>query len=540
MVSPFRAALSLTLGAVIVLSAPLVSSAAAAPPDLQETQKFGSGIARSGGSAIDLVGDYAAVTNAVGTAVEFAHRTASGTWETQTVTAPAPGTKFGEAVVFDEEARHAFVSAPHAQSISVYERSGANDWTLQRTLEAPPKPKRVANYGKRDGNFAEALDFADGRLAVGVPNATVDGKPHAGFVFTVEWDEEGEPRWTPHIPDQVISNSITGQSVALQGDRLAVSAMQNREDRSGVVAARVGGLYLWDLAGTAEPRFRSMPDTDPKVCLANSGAGGAFGVSISFFGERLVVGSPLEVNTTADSPEQGCTRDAIERGETTQGAIYVLDAELNQLGGKLTPPAQSTSFGYSTAVDGSTLYAYAEHEPVVAGEVYAYDLEALALTGPGDANGRQYVEPVRTYTASDASQDQMFGAHVFGQGLRADSGRLLVGSMETGSAYLFAPAVTPDPEPTDPPEPTPTDPPDPDPTPTTPPEPEPEPTEPEEPGTEVAPPAAEKPADATPAQSQHLAGTGAGVPIALGAAAAVALLIGGSILMRRRRRASQN
>ncbi|MBO2990859.1 hypothetical protein [Leucobacter tardus] len=519
------------------MSAPFVAGAAAAPPELQEIQKFGSGVERSGGRGIDLVGDYAAVTNTVGTAVDFAHRTESGSWETQTVSAPASGTQFGEAIVFDDDARHAFVSAPHAQSIYVYERSGANDWSLQRTLEAPPKPKRVSNYGSADRNFAEALDFADGRLAVGVPNATVDGKPHAGFVFTVDWDGSGEPRWTPRIPEQVISKSVTGQSVALQGDRLAVSAVQNREDHLGVSQANVGGLYLWDLASGTEPRFRSMPKEDQKVCISNVGGGPAFGLSLSFFDERLVVGSPSEVNYTADSAAEGCTPAAVERGETTQGAVYVFDAALNQLGGKLTPPATSMSFGNSTAVDGSTLYAYAEHDPVYAGEVHAYDLDSLTLSGTGDANGRQYVAPVRTYSASDATQDQMFGSHAFGQGLRADSGRLLVGSTETGSAYLFAQAVTPEPEPTDPPDPEPTDP---EPEPTAPPEPEPEPTEPEEPTDDGAVPSDEQPAGTSNARQQDLAGTGAGVPLALGAAGVIAALAGGSLLMLRRKRAQQD
>lgn len=441
MLKPPRAALAAALGAALVVGAPFAAGAAAAPLELQEEQKFGSGAARSGGRAIDLVGDHAAVTNAVGSAMDFTHRTESGVWETQTVEAPQADAQFGEAVVFDDDAGRAFVSAPRAQSVHVYERSGENDWSLQRTLVAPAKPDRVSDYGSDDRNFAEALDFSDGVLAVGVPNATVDRKSHAGFVFTVDVDAPGEPQWVPHIPERVIGDSITGQSVALDGDRLAVSAIQNREDHVGVRAARLGGLYLWDLAGNTEPRFRSMPKEDEKVCLSNAGSGGTFGVSVSFFGETLAVGSPHEITYTADTAEAGCAGGAVARGETTQGAVYFFDAELNQLGGKLTPPAQSMSFGYSTAVDGSTLYAYSDHAPRYTGEVHAYDLDALTFSGTGDENRRQHVDPVRTLTASDATSNQLFGYQAYGQGLRADSGRLLVGSTMTGAAYAFAPAA---------------------------------------------------------------------------------------------------
>lgn len=441
MLKPPRAALAAALGAALVVGAPFAAGAAAAPLELQEEQKFGSGTVRSGGRAIDLVGDHAAVTNAVGSAMDFSYRTESGVSETQTVEAPQADAQFGEAVVFDDDAGRAFVSAPGAQSVHVYERSGENDWSLQRTLVAPAKPDRVSDYGWKDRNFAEALDFSDGVLAVGVPNATVDRKSHAGFVFTVDVDAPGEPQWVPHIPERVIGDSITGQSVALDGDRLAVSAIQNREDHVGVRAARVGGLYLWDLAGNIEPRFRSMPKEDENVCLSNAGSGGTFGVSVSFFGETLVVGSPHEITYTADTAEAGCTGGAVARGETTQGAVYFFDGELNQLGGKLTPPAQSMSFGYSTAVDGSTLYAYSDHAPRYTGEVHAYDLDALTLSGTGDENRRQHVDPLRTLTASDATPNQLFGYQAYGQGLRADSGRLLVGSTVTGAAYAFAPAA---------------------------------------------------------------------------------------------------
>lgn len=436
---PLRVALTATLGgALAVGAAPLVPSAAvAAPPELQEVQKLGSGAARNSARGIDLTGDYAATTNRVGASVDIAHRAGAGEWQTTTIPAPEADAQFGEAVAFDDTAERVFISAPHRQSVYVYERSGENDWALQRTLEAPSKPKRVADYGDGDRNFGEALDFSEGTLAVGVPNARVDGEIHTGMVFAVDVDAGDDPRWTPLIPENPIGYSITGQSVAIDGDHLAVSAIQNREDHAGVKAARVGGLYLWDLAAGGEPRFTSMPKNDEKVCLSNAGSGGTFGVSMSFFDGRLAVGSPHEITYTADSAAQGCANAAFERGETTQGAVYFFDTELNQLGGKLTPTAQSRSFGFSTVVDGSTLYAYSDHAPKYTGEVHAFDLDALTLEGTGDENFRQRAEPVQTLAASDASPKQLFGYQMYGQGLRASDDRLLVGSTQTGAAYLF-------------------------------------------------------------------------------------------------------
>ncbi|MEB4615290.1 Ig-like domain repeat protein, partial [Leucobacter sp. M11] len=343
----------------------------------------------------------------------------------------------------NEAADRAYVSSPRNQAIVVYARSGANDWVYEQSLAPPGLPERVSSVGN---TFGESLALDGDRLLIGVPNARVDNQNNTGFAYLLDLGTES---WTPLIPETPRANSITGQSVALSGDRAALSAVQVRN----AARLQVGGVYLWDLAAMDEPRFTSQPEEDSRVCLSSAGSGPAFGMSLAFDAETLFVGSPREVNYTADDPADpagGCLTSAVDQGNTTQGAVYRFTHELEQIGGKILPPAGSYEYGHNIAVSENALLANTQHAPEYEGEVIVTDISTLETAGTGDENHRQRPTPAQTLTASNPSPGASFGQQLFGNALTVDGTRALVGTPDAndgaGAVYVFqpiSPNVTP-------------------------------------------------------------------------------------------------
>ncbi|MHA3684886.1 FG-GAP repeat protein [Leucobacter sp. HY1910] len=420
------------------------SPALAAIPEYNEVAKFSPADGIRAGYSVDFSGDFAAYTRVQGQSVDFAQFVGPTPqdWSTSTVAAPEPDTEFGAAVVFNDDASAAYVSAPKAQTVYEYLRDAAGQWSLARSLTPDVKPSRVTDYG---ASIGESLSYSAGKLVVGVPNARVDDLRNAGFAFAVDVSAPNET-WTPLIAATPLAHSVTGQSVAISGTKAAVSAVQFRDGAN----KPVGGVYLWDLATGAEPLFTSQPMNDPKTCLNSAGGGPAFGMSLSFFGDYLAVGSPIELNYNADTPEIGCTSEAVAAGDTTQGAVYLFDAALTQTGGKLTPPPFTTGFGYSLDADGEVLLTNGDHGPDYAGEVYVYAMDTIDRVGSGDTNGRQSPAPIQVLTASDAQPGDYFGQQIYGRGLSISGDRALIASplarAKSGSVYVFqSVGVTTDP-----------------------------------------------------------------------------------------------
>lgn len=399
------------------------------------------------GYASAIAGDYAVLVHQLHQSVQIAHLrdAAAGDWDTAMVGPDTEVRGFGSAIAIAADASRVYISATSTATVWVYLRSGTNDWELERIIAPDAPPERVSSYGT---TFGESLALFGDRLVVGVPNATVDGLGNAGMAFSVDLTSD---TWTPLIPSAPIANSITGQKVAVHGDRIAVAAIQARDSQRG----KAGGVYLWDAQTYAEPLFTQQPRSDPKACLdASGGSRPTFGVALAFDEQALYVGSPLEVDYSGDSPDDpltGCSDAAVAAGNTTQGAIYRFDDSLQQIGGKLMPPRGSYSFGGSIGVAGDALLVDAHQQPDAEGEVYVYDTRELETDGSGDELTRQWREPAQMLVASDPGAGAYFGNQVYGQGIAADEGRTLIGAPrargERGTAYLFSPLI-PSPAPT--------------------------------------------------------------------------------------------
>lgn len=448
----------------------LAAPAAAAATDLTEIRTFTVADPYATGYSLDLDGDLAVYagnyrsSSAAGTGiVQVARWTGpAGTdWTTSDLPVPADARGFGAAVAVDESAGRIVVGALTSQQVVVYAQTGPDDWEVAQVLTAPADP-RVSLVR----NFGEAVALDGDTLVVGAPNSTVDGLTNAGLAYVFDLTTGSG---TPLLPaaGQVVGNAIAGQSVAVGGGRIAVGAPQLSQalDFYGGTF-RVGGVYLWDAgdlgAGASlttqpvGPEMRSVPPS--------SGGGAGFGYSLALVGDRLYVGSPLEVNYTAEDsadPTGGYNATSIDEGTTTQGAVYVYDtasaAAPVRVGGKLMPPAHTWGFGYQIDATADALLASAYRTADERrGEVYVLDPAAVDPAVPDDGGLlRQTVEPAQVLRGSDMEPGARFGSSVIGGGMALSGDRALVAAFATGvsasgKVYLFAPVtavgpVAPDP-----------------------------------------------------------------------------------------------
>lgn len=453
---------------VAALAAPvgvlLAPAAVAAPPSLEETRTFTVPDPRATGYGLDLDGDLAVYTGrydsrgAAGTGlVQVARRTgpAATDWTTTDLPVPAEVRGYGVSVAVDADAGRVVVGAITSQHVVVYTRTGPDEWAVDRVLEAPADP-RVGLVR----TFGETVALDGGTLVVGAPNSTVDGRANAGLAYLFDLDA-GTSRPLLPAPELVVGDSIAGQAVDVADGRVAVGAPQLRRTLDFYGGQfRVGGVYLWDTAALdAGPSLTSQPvGEEMRSVPPGNGGGPAFGYALALAGGRLYVGSPLEVNYTAEDPADpvgGYNVSSIDSGTTTQGAVYVYDpsdaAAPARVGGKLMPPAHSYGFGYrvDATTDALLASAYSAADGL-RGEVHVLDPAAVDPTAPDDGGLlRQTVEPVQTLRGSDMEPGARFGSSDIGGGVAVSGGRALVAAFATGASasgkvYLFD-AVVPEP-----------------------------------------------------------------------------------------------
>ncbi|MBL3700517.1 hypothetical protein D3228_12840 [Leucobacter luti] len=439
-----RRTLTAVLAVAVGFALPLADSdsgpaeADAGSPEYTEIHRFEPDPGYRAGYAEAIAGDYVAYADRLHESVRVTHSSGPASeWTTARLERPAPG--FGEAIAMAPDASHVYIASASTAEVAVYVRSGENDWEFERALTPPEMPDRVSGY--RD-SFGEGLALDGDRLVVGVPNARVDRVSNTGMAFVVDLATD---TWTPLIPAAPIPNSITGQSVAVRGDHVALGAVQVRSPEG----ARVGGVYLWDLTTLNEPLFTTQPMTDPQGCPALlPGSGPAFGISLDFDDTTLYVGSPVETNAAgADpaDPETGCRTPAITAGNSTQGAVYRFDHALQQVGGKIIPPPYSLNFGGSIGVSGNALLVSSVQLPDREGEVSVFGIDALEADGTGDELTRQRPAVAQTLVASNPAPGARFGNQVFGGGLVGDGIQALIGAPDArdgaGAVYLFSPLI---------------------------------------------------------------------------------------------------
>ncbi len=312
----------------------------------------------------------------------------------------AQGDRFGTTVTIDADT--AIVGAPKddglgSQSVSAYVLTlNGCCWNFQSKL--------LPSDGGPNERFGDYQDF-EGTFAVfGVPIHAGTVGSYSGAVYVFEragttWSQQAKL-----VASDAAVGDRFGTTVSLSGNWLAVGAPL--DDDLGFSS---GSVYLFEWTGTTW-----LERT--KVLAFGGGPGDCFG-AVSLVEDSLVVGAPGH-----DLPQQDC------------GAIYVFRA----LGSTWAPetilqapsPAPFGGFGAILAFDGQTLACGLPSST-----------PATASTGSAVAFARQgstWSAPLE-FSASDAAQDDEFGASVLAAG-----DVVLVGApldddnaLNSGSIYEF-------------------------------------------------------------------------------------------------------
>jgi hypothetical protein len=267
--------------------------------------------------------------------------------------------------------------------------------------------------------FGTSLALSDGTLAVGAIGQERDGARPPGTVYLFTEDDgdwsEGERLPAP------AGVSRFGRSLALDGGRLAVGALEGRDAESGVVHLFSAGAGGWTAEAVLRPPRRRSVEQD------------RFGESLALRGGLLAVGAPGDdtvgqnagaVYVFAISPEAdwktdrllapGCGNDgpagdqfgasvavsegilvvgAASAGADRAGAAYVLERSGSSWRSlELSPRSRSprARFGHAVAMDGDRLAVGAPFASAGAldrsGAVHVFQRDGTAWTevhGPG-------------------------------------------------------------------------------------------------------------------------------------------------------------
>jgi hypothetical protein len=283
-------------------------------------------------------------------------------------------------------------SASGSGAAYVFVEDGTGSWSEQAKL-GPSATGSNANFGR---SVALEGDVA----VVGAPRQSSDGRAYVFERTGTSWTEVAELS-----PSSVSSAAQFGFSVAISGDRIAVSA--NRDNTGGTNA---GSVFVYEKVG-------SVWVEQAKIVAADGAGADFFGESVSLSGTTLVAGAPREDDTAANA-----------------GAAYVYEYDGTQWvqaakllagdGGRID------QFGVSTSIDGDVIAVGAHLHDAAVGGVSVGNAGATYVYG---RSGGVWVEldPAKLVASDAASNDR------YGRSVGVDGMTVVSGANEAGSAYFY-------------------------------------------------------------------------------------------------------
>ncbi len=319
-------------------------------------------------------------------------------WTQQAKLTPADVTDrkaFGESVAISGDA--VVIGAPGdsdwAGAAYVFTRTGTT-WTQQAKLTASDRAT--------GDNFGEAVAMYGDTALIG---AQQDQEAGSAYVFT-----RGGTMWTQEaklLPSDGAVGDLFGISVSVSADTAAIGAPTDDD-----IARNAGSAYIFARSGTTWT-------LQAKLTPSDLGEGDWFGEAVSVSGDTVVIG-------------------AASRGETGSAYVFTRTGATWAQQATLSPSdiMAGDHFGFSVALSGDT---------AVVG--------ALGDDDNGDGSGSAYI-----FTRTGATWTQQTkltptdGAVYdgFGTGVAISGATAVVGAVgdddhgsESGSAYVFAPAIEP-------------------------------------------------------------------------------------------------
>ncbi len=375
------------------------------PVDMQttETSLTGGGAAGDGfGSAVDVDGDRIIIGEPLGGVgdggLAYVYTWSGTAWVQEGAVLDDASGRQGDAVSIDAD--WALVGAPanngNQGQVAFYHWGGAN-WTSSLNVNDPD-----TTNGDRFG----AAVAIDGKWGVaGAPDDNDAAISDSGKIYIYEYNGV---LWLPQnnllSPDGTANSDHFGCAVAVQSDAWIFAGASGEDD----FGADAGAAYAFQWDGAQWNNIAAQT-----LSASDAGAGDAFGTSLAFDGNRVVVGAP----------------------GNGAGAAYIFEMNAGNWTEvqKLTPSngAGGDMFGSSVSIDGDTIIVGADRADtdgqIDAGAAYIFRF-----------NGTAWVQ-TDMVTATGAQANDHFGAAV-----GAGPGMALVGAPErdtgagdAGAAYSF-------------------------------------------------------------------------------------------------------
>jgi hypothetical protein len=315
---------------------------------------------------------------------------------------PTEGAEFGRAVAI--QGNTVFVGARFAEvgdlaaagAVYVY-RKDMDEWTLEQKITSP-EPENEDNFGR-------ALAVQGDVLVVTARKENL-GANDVGAAYVYLRQDGAWAHATTLTADDATPGGYFGQSVAVQGDLIAVGARNADPNAAGAVYVFEGSLDDWTEV--------------QKIAPFDGEADDQFGFAVDLQGSTLAVGA-----RRADLP--GANNAGAAYVYAREGGVFVLEAQL-----LADDPGAGAQFGQSIAIAGNTVVVGANRADVgedqdqgavylfrrtggewpaagiitapdgEAGDEFGYSLDAFGdrlVTGAhtADGTGVAYVVPVRSW-----------------------------------------------------------------------------------------------------------------------------------------------
>ncbi len=287
-----------------------------------------------------------------------------------------------------------------------------------------------ADASQLAAKFGADVDISGDTLVVGSASRDVTFAD-AGAAYVYERNVGGSGGWGQVMrlaPSDLLAGDLFGDSVAVDGDLMAISAPS--QDAGGIFDS--GAVYVFNRDALNSQLWNQVIKL--RAPVGDRVAGDGFGKAVALKGNTLVVGSPYANKPGADS-----------------GAVFVYEKDLggvDQWGYKerLLPVAgpidgiQQDNFGITLAMDGNTLAigAIGANRALTPGNlhfgaVYIFDR-------PNVAGAYVQTKKVQNFSDPSASEDDWFGC-----GLDLSGNTLVVGACQvdqgaaihTGAAFVY-------------------------------------------------------------------------------------------------------
>ncbi len=259
--------------------------------------------------------------------------------------------------------------------------------------------------------FGFDLSFDGASLAVGAPYDSEAGEALHGAVYVYTLGPDGVPTHEERVVfDHPVANQFFGWSVSINGDRMAVGAIEG--------TGGPGAVYIFD----RQPDD-SWSQTD-EVVAAGGTDGDWFGTDVTLVDDVLI--------TSAINYQYGEGEDA----KTNIGQVYVFkwDGDSFEEVQQILPPIMESHMAWGVSVDfdgehlviGSNGWQNNGEESTGAAAVYDYGPDGQFIGG-------------RVFIGSDVASFAKFGTAVALHGERAIIGAKEEDIDDGGAAYVFSP-----------------------------------------------------------------------------------------------------